>query len=258
MCIVCAKQNQPDTKGLILMNRKPKELKRMARETLNQRYHIPMTAFFLSTFITLLIETPFSLSMSDTPSIPQYIITYAAEFLISLIAVILGAGTSYIHLNMARKKEASVKQLFFAFKQHPDRYIGAGLLTTLLAVAGLLPFFIGTAIFLLLPFNVASVLILIATALVSIVLTVLIAITYAMVIYLLIDYPQMKVTNAFRESRLLMKKKKGRFLYLALSFLGWYLLILLSFGVASLWIIPYQNQTFVQFYLDATGESDRI
>ena len=245
MCVVCAKQNQPDTKGLIFMNRKPKELKRMARETLNQRYHIPMTAFFLSTFITLLIETPFSLSMSDTPSIPQYIITYAAEFLISLIAVILGAGTSYIHLNMARKKEASVKQLFFAFKQHPDRYIGAGLLTTLLAVAGLLPFFIGTAIFLLLPFNVASVLILIATALVSIVLTVLIAITYAMVIYLLIDYPQ-------------MKKKKGRFLYLALSFLGWYLLILLSFGVASLWIIPYQNQTFVQFYLDATGESDRI
>ena len=68
----------------------------------------------------------------------------------------------------------------------------------------------------------------------------------------------MKVTNAFRESRLLMKKKKGRFLYLALSFLGWYLLILLSFGVASLWIIPYQNQTFVQFYLDATGEPDRI
>lgn len=240
------------------MNRKPKELKRMARETLNQRYHIPMTAFFLSTFITLLIETPFSLSMSDTPSIPQYIITYAAEFLISLIAVILGAGTTYIHLNLARKKEVAVKQLFFAFKQHPDRYIGAGLLTALLAVAGLVPFLLGTAFFLFAPLSILSVAALIVTGLVSIVLTIYLTITYAMVIYFLIDYPEMKVIQAFRESRLLMKKKKGRFLYLTLSFLGWYLLILLSFGIASLWIIPYQNQTFVQFYLDATGETDRI
>lgn len=239
------------------MNRKTKELKRMARETLNNRYHLPMTAFFLSCLITILIEMPFSLSASNTPTLSQYIITYAAEFFISLIAVVLNAGETFIHMNLSRKKAATVGQLFFAFKQHPERYIGAGLLSMLITLGSSLPFIGGFVFSLYTSSDIAYIIVLLVSGLLSIVLNVYFLLTYGMVFYFLIDYPEMKVIRAFRESRLLMKGQKGRFLYLQLSFFGWYLLILLSFGVASLWIIPYQNQTLVKFYSDLTGELDR-
>ena len=68
----------------------------------------------------------------------------------------------------------------------------------------------------------------------------------------------MKVLAAFRECRLLMKGNRGRLFYLFLSFIGWSLLSLCSLGIAALWVRPYMNQTFVIFYLDCTGELDRI
>ncbi len=238
------------------MNRKSKELKRLARETLNMKYHIPMTAFFLSGLIAFLIEAPFSSSLAKSPSLNQYIIFYAADFFISLILSVLNAGQSYIHLNMSRQKEYSVKQLFFAFRRQPERYVGAEFLTMVFSFVSSVPLLCGAAFTRSMDVGAASVTLLIGTGVVSLVLNLYFLLTYGLVTYLLIDRAELKVTTAFRECRLMMRHQKGRFLYLALSFLGWYLLILASFGVASLWIIPYQNQTQVKFYQDLTGELD--
>ena len=47
-----------------------------------------------------------------------------------------------------------------------------------------------------------------------------------------------------------MEGNKLRLLYLQLSFIGFYLLAVLSCGIGLLWLMPYMQQTTVSFYLD--------
>ena len=55
-----------------------------------------------------------------------------------------------------------------------------------------------------------------------------------------------------------MHGNRLRLLYILLSFIGYGLLVLCSFGIASLWVVPYQTETLVIFYLDCTDELNRI
>lgn len=229
--------------------KKSKELKRIAREILNNRYGVPMGAFFVTSVITLAIEIPFSLSMGDHPGIQQYIISYLADFLISLLAAILAAGQLRIHLDMARGKEVKVSQVFSYFKNRPERYIGSAFLLSILSLLCLLPLFAGFLFFYVTGLSDAGAVAVVVTALVSIVLMLYVSICYALVTYLLVDNQNMKVLDALRESRRLLKGNIWRYLCLSLSFLGWSILILPTLGIASLWIQPYITQTFTQFYL---------
>lgn len=47
-----------------------------------------------------------------------------------------------------------------------------------------------------------------------------------------------------------MKGRKLRYFLLQLSFIGWWLLGILTLGLGFLWIIPYMLQTNTQFYLN--------
>ena len=98
------------------MKRSSKEIKRISRDILNDRYRVPMGAFVAASFIPLVIEIPFSMSMNTTPSTSQMIITLLAEFLISLVAFVLSAGVTLVHLNMTRNQEFKVMQIFSPFR----------------------------------------------------------------------------------------------------------------------------------------------
>ena len=56
----------------------------------------------------------------------------------------------------------------------------------------------------------------------------------------------------------LMKGNLGTYFYLQLSFLGMMLLVVLSFGLAILWVQPYMTQTITLFYYELTGQLDKI
>lgn len=47
---------------------------------------------------------------------------------------------------------------------------------------------------------------------------------------------------------------KWEFFVLLLSFLGWWLLEMITFGLASIWVIPYRTMTLANFYLKLTEE----
>lgn len=74
------------------MKRTSKELKRIARDILNDRYRVPMAAFAATTLIATLIESPFSFSMGDNPTNMQLVISLIAELLISVVSFVLGCG----------------------------------------------------------------------------------------------------------------------------------------------------------------------
>lgn len=240
------------------MKRSSREIKRISRDILNDRYSVPMGAFVAASCIPMAIEIPFSMSMGNHPTNTQLMLTLIAEFLITLVSFVLGCGVSLLHLNMTRGYEFKLTQIFIPFRERTEKYFGAGFLTALLFLCGCLPLFGGLLYSYLGKDSIGSRIVLILTAALSLVICFYLLLTYQFVSMLLLDNPGFRVRDAFRECRLLMKRNRRRLFYLLLSFLGWDALILCSFGFAALWIAPYKNQTFVIFYLDCTGELDRI
>lgn len=240
------------------MKRTSKELKRIARDILNNRYTIPMGAFVTAGLIPSVIGIPFSLSDVAYPTTSQIIIYCLAQFLILLIGQVLDTGVAKIHLNMTRGTDFKLVQLFDPFRQSADRFFGAAFLFLIFSSLLCIPLFAGIYYTYLMDDIFITGIALIAGTLVSLISIVAFTINYQMVFFLLLDQPHLKVTTAFKECRLLMKGNKRRFLYILFSFIGWNLLIVCSFGIAGLWIHPYQTQTLITLYLDCTGELDQI
>ena len=72
---------------------------------------------------------------------------------------------------------------------------------------------------------------------------------YRMIPYLLADNPQMTKEQAFAESKRMMKGQKWRTFVLDLSFIGWNILTLVTFGILGIfYVLPYMNETNAALY----------
>jgi len=78
---------------------------------------------------------------------------------------------------------------------------------------------------------------------------------YAMAPYLLAEHPELSATEAIEQSKQLMAGNKGRLFCLNLSFIGWFLLACLTWGVGFFFLSPYTKAAETGFYLDLTGRS---
>ena len=68
------------------------------------------------------------------------------------------------------------------------------------------------------------------------------------------DHPEYGAWKAIGVSLHLMRKRKFKFMCLELSFLGWFVFVVITFGLAGFWIIPYFNTSLSIFYLSAYGQ----
>lgn len=73
---------------------------------------------------------------------------------------------------------------------------------------------------------------------------------FALMEFVLADNPEMSAREALKESKELMSGNKWRLFCLQLSFIGWYLLGILTLGIAFIWIVPYQQASYAEFYRD--------
>ena len=72
---------------------------------------------------------------------------------------------------------------------------------------------------------------------------------YAMIPYILGDNPKMKWKEAFKLSKQMMKGNKWKLFVLDLSFLGWEILSLFTFGLLNIFYVnPYKVATNVELY----------
>lgn len=79
--------------------------------------------------------------------------------------------------------------------------------------------------------------------------------SYAMTYYILADNPNLAPTEAIDMSKKMMHGNKWRLFCLDCSFIGWYLLSILTFGILLLWIVPYNMMAHAQFYESLKGEA---
>lgn len=142
------------------------------------------------------------------------------SFIQFLITGPLTLGLAGFYLLLTRQQGVKLENMFDGFKNYVPSLL-AYLLTTI--------------------FTLLWTLLLIIPGIIA-------ALRYSLTYYILNDQPQMKVMDAIQLSSDMMQGYKGKLFLLLLSFIGWYVLAIITFGIGLLWVIPYVEATRAQFY----------
>ena len=74
------------------------------------------------------------------------------------------------------------------------------------------------------------------------------AYAYSQAMYILAENPHLSAREVLRRSEEMMDGHKMDLFLLGLSFIGWVLLTVVTFGIASIWAIPYAEAAYTNFY----------
>lgn len=147
-----------------------------------------------------------------------------------LISGPLTLGMVKVSLNTVRGLPIKIEMLFDGFKDFARTFM-LNLINTLLIILGL--------ILLVIP-------------------GVIMAYTFSMSFYILHDNPAMSANEARKLSAEMMSGNKWRLFCLQMSFLGWFILGVLTFGILLLWVIPYYKTAEACFYTSLYQSSSAI
>ncbi len=245
------------------MNKTNAQLKSCAKQNMLGHYGTVIGALIITVLVTFLLNLPFDSMMQQGIYYgvsSRILLGGFGSVIVMLVSSLLSAGICHIHLQIARGQKTQFRELFYAFKYRPDRYIGYGLLSMLLSFICVMPGYICATPFMV-GSETATALALsflgIALMIVGLIVLIVIVLSWSMTTFILLDDNDIRVMDAIRKSRQMMRGQKGRYFILALSFIGWILFSVLSLGLALLWIIPYLNQAQVCFYLEMLPEQEQ-
>ena len=80
------------------------------------------------------------------------------------------------------------------------------------------------------------------------------AFSYSMTPYILDENPELGASEAIHRSRMMMKTHKFDLFWLYLSFIGWWLLCILTCGIGFLWLVPYFQTAKAAFYEEVKAD----
>lgn len=79
--------------------------------------------------------------------------------------------------------------------------------------------------------------------------------SYSMTYYILNDDANISANDAITKSRSMMNGHKWQLFCLDLSFIGWYIVGMICFGIGVLWVAPYHEMARAHFYLELKAEA---
>ena len=185
-----------------------------AREKLRGHYTGPV----LATLIFMLVSGISSALSGENASLASALVS----LLISLLVVpVMEVGIEKAMLGLVRgDTDDYLARVFSAFKEY-GRNLGVGLLKTVYI-------FLWTLL-LIIPGIVKSY-------------------AYALSYFISKDHPELDADECIDLSKEMMKGHKMDLFLLDLSYIGWYLLGILTLGILWLWIIPRQYAAHAEFY----------
>lgn len=83
-------------------------------------------------------------------------------------------------------------------------------------------------------------------------------ISYSMAPYILAENKGKAALECINESKAMTEGHKMELFVLALSFIGWGLLVGITFGIAGIWVFPYAQATMVNAYKWLKGDQGEI
>ena len=73
---------------------------------------------------------------------------------------------------------------------------------------------------------------------------------YSIIPYILADDAEISSKDAFKKAKQMMKGNKWRLFKLEFSFIGWFVLCVLTLGIGTLFLIPYISAANAEFYVE--------
>ena len=208
------------------------ELRAQARERLEGKWG----TFVLMTFLMLVIQTILQIpgyigSLLEILS-PENVLASLSfsniSNILSLLALPLSWGLTVSLLRNHREESVDLENLFDGFRG--GRYTR-----------------VFCALFLVNLFTFLWALLLIIPGIMK-------AFSYALTPYIVMDEPELTARQAITRSCEIMEGRRWKLFCLYLSFIGWGILSLLTFGIGFLWLAPYMNASIAAFYEDARAE----
>ena len=212
-----------------------REIKADARESLKGNWLVAIIASFIAGTFTAAGsgvsstgagEVDFSkLGEFSSDEIIAAFAVLAGCVLIGLVLTIvlsslISIGYAQFNIDLVEGKEPKISTMF-----SKGRQIGTTILANILIFIRVL---LGTILFVI-PGIIASY-------------------KYSMVNYIIAENPGITAREALEMSKEMMKGNKFRFFMFGLSFFGWALVVVLTFGIASIWVAPYMQASFAKFY----------
>jgi len=81
------------------------------------------------------------------------------------------------------------------------------------------------------------------------------AFSYSQSFYILANNPNMTAREALKESMKIMNGHKWEYFVLELSFILWILLVMVTFGIALIYVYPYMEATLANYYRALSGNT---
>ncbi len=208
------------------------ELRAQARERLEGKWGTFVLMTFLFYVIQALLQIPGSVGDLFKVLSPENALTSESlstlSVLLTLLALPLSWGLTVSLLRNHREESVDLENLFDGFRG--GRYTR-----------------VFCALFLVQLFTFLWALLLIIPGIIK-------AFSYALTPYILLDEPELTARQAIARSCEIMQGRRWKLFCLYLSFIGWGILSVLTFGIGFLWLLPYMNASFAAFYEDARAE----
>ena len=80
--------------------------------------------------------------------------------------------------------------------------------------------------------------------------------SYRLAFFLKADHPEWSAWKVLAESKRMMYRSKLRLAYLDATFIGWLLLVMVTFGIAAFFVTPYMGVTYAAFYEDLLDRAE--
>ena len=232
------------------MREQSARLKGRARTALLGNYTPIIVSFIILFLLFLLASYPFNYSLLISQRNSAIIIYIIANILIMLVLYEFLIGLIYMTMKIARGEQAYVRDLLFAFRNRPDRFIPVFIIRELVFFICLLPsyalMFISVSYSNLLWLNLAKIILTLLGVIVGLLITAFFSFTEL----ILIEDSSIRGSEGLKLSRDMLRGHIGQLIYILISFIGYYILSIISFNIGFLWTIPYSLETLVQYYYD--------
>ena len=177
---------------------------------------------------------------------------------VCILFVPMQYGYYIAHLNASRQDlPADIGDLFCGYRRFADVFVTM-LLQWLAIFAALLPYVIFYLVMIMKDLFFTHTFLYSTITLLLMIPGIVLAIAYSQVPFILHDHPELSSIDVLRTSRMMMYGHKWELFLLMLSFFGWLILCVFTFGIGLLWLAPYMQMTITKFYEKLRAEYEGV
>lgn len=252
-------------------------LKKRAKEQLFMNLGTVIGAFL----VHMLCLLPIALVVGEV--IPNNLIKVFFYLVASIALEVYGAfftvGESLIYLKLATGSEVGVMDLFYGFKGSMSKILGLAIIpAVVLSVVEIPVILLNNVLMQVMPSNEEMLKMLqsndiqqlydismktlpinllnLGASVLYLIIMVIVTIAFSQVYFIMLDYPEMNAMEIIKYGFKIMKGSWGRYLYMMLSFIPWYILMFLTCGISYLFTYPYMRATKANFYMDLVNKQE--